>query len=114
MKNIILITIFCFVSTVAQADVAKGKELFTQRCVMCHGAEGAGDGPASAGFPPEIKPKNLKEGKFKAATDDAKFTQLIKQGGASLGLSPLMPAQSDLADAQIMDLHEFVKSLAAK
>ncbi len=37
--------------------VAKGKTLYEQQCVACHGAQGRGDGPAGAGLNP--KPRNL-------------------------------------------------------
>ncbi|MEN9722047.1 MAG: hypothetical protein RJB38_33 [Pseudomonadota bacterium] len=37
--------------------VSKGKTLFEQQCVACHGAAGKGDGPAGAGLNP--KPRNL-------------------------------------------------------
>mgnify|MGYP003394248265 CR=1 FL=1 len=41
------------------ADVlSKGKTLFAQNCASCHGAEGAGDGPAGAALNP--KPHNFK------------------------------------------------------
>ncbi|MFO1519110.1 MAG: c-type cytochrome [bacterium] len=37
--------------------VAKGKELFQQNCVTCHGANGQGDGPAASALTP--KPRNF-------------------------------------------------------
>lgn len=93
------------------ADAAAGKALYDARCVTCHGAQGAGDGPISAGLPPEMKPRNLQEGKFKFAVDEAKFNELLAKGGSSVGLNPLMPPQPDLQPAQMKDLYEFIKSL---
>jgi len=40
--------------------IAKGKELFQQNCVTCHGPEGRGDGPASGALNP--KPRNFTSG----------------------------------------------------
>ena len=47
----------------------------------------------------------------KYATDDAKLTELLMKGGAELGLSVMMPAQSDLKAAELADLVAFVNSL---
>lgn len=93
------------------ADVEKGKALFAQRCAMCHGEKGAGDGPVAATMPEGQKPRNLATGANKFATDDAKLTELLQKGGAGVGLSVLMPAQSDLKPAELADLVAFVNSL---
>ena len=93
------------------ADAAKGGTLYAQRCAMCHGEKGAGDGPVAATIPEGMKPRNLKEGGYKYATDDAKFKELLQKGGAGVGLSPLMPAQSDLKPEDLDNIIAFVKSL---
>jgi mono/diheme cytochrome c family protein len=93
------------------ADLAKGKTLYTQRCSTCHGDKGAGDGPIALSLPPEQKPRNLQEGKNKFATDDDKFRELMKKGGAAVGLNMLMPAQSDLNADDVDSLLLFVHSL---
>ena len=51
--------------------IGRGHELFGTNCAMCHGANGAGDGPAGAGLKPP--PRNFLEGKW-------------KKGGTRLGL----------------------------
>ena len=96
------------------ADLAKGQTLFATRCASCHGDKGAGDGPIAGGFPAEQKPRNLQGSDMKFATTDDKFKELMKKGGAGVGLSMLMPAQSDLSDADIDSLLAFVKSLKSK
>lgn len=93
------------------ADATKGAALYAQRCAMCHGDKGAGDGPVAATIPEGQKPRNLVGGEFKYATDDAKFTELLQKGGVGVGLSVLMPAQSDLKPADLADIIAFVKSL---
>lgn len=93
------------------ADVVKGAALYTQRCAMCHGEKGAGDGALAATFPEGQKPRNLGVGENKYATDDTKLKELIKKGGAAVGLSVLMPAQADLNDEQLGDIVALVNSL---
>jgi hypothetical protein len=39
--------------------------------------------------------------------------KVIKEGGASVGKSPIMPPQADLSDEQIDNLVAFVRSLAS-
>ncbi|MDO8519241.1 MAG: cytochrome c [Deltaproteobacteria bacterium] len=67
-------------------DAAAGKILFERNCASCHGLTGVGDGPASAALNP--KPRNLKQ----TAKSDEELKKTITNGGASVGLSPIMPA----------------------
>lgn len=100
-----------FHSSAYAADAAKGAPIYAQRCAMCHGDKGAGDGPVAATIPEGMKPRNLSAGGNKYATDDAKLKDIIKRGGAAVGLSPLMPAQTDLKDPDLDNLVAFVNSL---
>lgn len=93
------------------ADTEKGKTLFAQRCAMCHGEKGAGDGILAATMPADAKPRNLAEWKLKFATDDAKLKDLLKKGGAGVGLNALMPPQADLTDADLDNLVAFLHTL---
>ena len=93
------------------ADIAKGKALFESRCATCHGISGNGDSPFAANLPPEMKPRDLVAGEFKFAKTDALMKQLIKEGGAAHGLNALMPAHSDIADADLDNVVTYVRSL---
>ncbi len=107
-----LLPVAAFLSTSAfAADTAKGKELYAQRCAMCHGDKGAGDGPLSATMPEGQRPRNLIAGEMKYAKDDAKLSEVIKKGGAAVGLSVMMPGQVDLNDKDLSSLVAFVRSL---
>lgn len=101
-------------SSAFAADAAKGQTLFATRCASCHGDKGAGDGPIAAGLPADQKPRNLQGGDMKFATTDAKFKELMKKGGAAVGLSMLMPAQADLSDGDIDNILAYVNSLKKK
>ena len=103
--------LLAFSNPACAADPKKGGELYAQRCAMCHGDKGAGDGALAATMPEGQKPRNLTAGGNKYATDDAKFKELLQKGGAGVGLSVLMPAQSDLKDADLENIIAFVKTL---
>ena len=111
-KSVIALVLLTLAPAIASsADLTKGKEVFDQRCVSCHGAMGAGDGPVAAALPADQKPASFQTGKFKIAVDDAKMKEVISKGGQANGLSMMMPPQPDLTDAQLGDLIAYVRSL---
>lgn len=57
-------------------SVNRGKRLFDQRCAVCHGDEGAGDGPASKSLSP--KPANLTTHEFQEQSDGALYWKISK------------------------------------
>jgi cytochrome c553 len=94
------------------ADAEKGKASFNTLCLSCHGATGMGDGPVGAALPADQKPRNLQDPKsYKYAKDDAKLAEIIRKGGAAVGLSMMMPAQPSLSDTDIADLIAYIKTL---
>lgn len=72
------------------ADVEAGKAKFQQFCATCHGPTGHGDGPAAAALKP--KPRSLDDAEWQASVDDAHIKKVITEGGAAVGLSPMMTA----------------------
>ena len=92
-------------------DVAKGKATYVMYCAACHGTSGKGDGPAATTLP--TKPADHSDGnKMNAISDDDLF-KTIKDGGAAVGKSSLMPAwAATLNDDQIRNIVAFVRSLA--
>jgi len=91
---------------------AEAGKIFNERCVTCHGANGAGDGPASAGLVPT--PRNFQDAAWQQATADDYIEQIIQYGGAAVGRSPAMPANPDLMSrpAVVAALRAHVRSLA--
>lgn len=49
-----------------EENLARGEQVFTNYCVMCHGASGAGDGPLIPKYP---NPPSYKSDKSKALAD---------------------------------------------
>jgi mono/diheme cytochrome c family protein len=69
-------------------------QIFASRCTTCHGPQGEGDGPASAGLTPP--PRNFHDPAFQDRVTDEHIEQIIQYGGAAVGLSPAMPPNPDL------------------
>lgn len=76
------------------AAVAEADQLFAQRCTPCHGAAGAGDGPASASLTP--RPRNFHDKGWQGQVNDEHIMKIIQYGGAAVGKSAAMPANPDL------------------
>jgi mono/diheme cytochrome c family protein len=92
--------------------VTRGNDVYQMYCASCHGPQGNGDGPVSAGLDP--KPAKHSDGAYMNALSDAHLEKVIKEGGASVGKSPLMaPWGATLSDAQVKDVIAFVRSLAS-
>jgi mono/diheme cytochrome c family protein len=90
--------------------VAEGGKLFANRCSPCHGAKGAGDGAASAGFNP--RPRNFQDPAWQSEVSDEHIERIIVYGGAAVGRSPAMPPNPDFSDKpEVKALREFIRSL---
>ena len=95
----------------AAPDAARGKLTFESYCISCHGPRGDGDGPVAASLDP--RPAHLGDRAYMSAKQDDYLFQVIKNGGASVGRSPMMaPWGGSLSDAQIRDVIAYVRSLA--
>jgi mono/diheme cytochrome c family protein len=87
-----------------------GQEKYNQFCVACHDADGSASGPAAAAMNP--RPRNLADAKWQASVDDARITKVIKEGGASVGLSATMaPWGGALSDTEIAEVVKYVRTL---
>lgn len=92
-----------------KGDPKAGKAIYEVRCAMCHGSEGAGDGPVAREL--KDKPSNWKAGGGLKDLKDQKIFELITNGGKAFGKSALMPAHPDLSEAEVWNLVAYVKSL---
>ena len=95
----------------SEAAKAEAKTIFDTRCMPCHGAGGAGDGPASAGLTP--KPRNFTDKSWQTSVTDDHLEKIVQFGGAAVGKSPAMPPNPDLVSKPevITALRLFVRGL---
>ena len=84
------------VPAISPAAKQEAAEIFSSRCTVCHGAQGAGDGPGSAGLTP--KPRNFQDKAWQGTVKDDYLANIIKNGGGAVGKSPAMPPNPDLAE----------------
>ena len=92
---------------------AKAKEIFAQRCTPCHGAEGRGDGAASASLNP--KPRNFHDAAWQESVTDDYLIQIIKMGGAAVGKNAAMPGNPDLKDEAVLAaLKNYIRALGTE
>lgn len=90
-----------------------GQAKFEQFCAACHGVNGKADGPGAAALNP--KPRNFTDVAWQGKVDDAHIHKVIKEGGASVGLSPTMaPWGGALSDAEIDDVVKWVRQFKGK
>ncbi len=95
----------------------RGKQLFAQACVACHGSGGHGDGEAAKtpGLFDEqgnrIWPLDLTIGHFKSCKDGRDLYRVIATG---LDGTPMPSYSQALNPAQTWDLVQYVLSLASK
>jgi caa(3)-type oxidase subunit IV len=76
-------------------------------CAVCHGASGLGDGPAGLALDPP--PADFNELEFWAERDEERIFNVIRDGAASVGGSPLMvPWRNSFDDEQIQALADYV------
>jgi len=94
------------------ASIAAGQKSFEKFCVPCHGASGHGDGPAGAGLKPS--PRDFTVAKNMKSANDGEVFDVIKNGGASEKLSPMMPAWGGLSKTQIWQLVAYIRGFPAR
>ena len=95
------------VAAAAMDPKAEAEQIFQQRCVLCHGTEGKGDGVGAASLNP--KPRAYADAAWQKSVTDDYLAKVILEGGAAVGKSPLMVANPDLKDKP-----EVLKGLVAK
>lgn len=77
-------------------DSALGKRIYAERCSPCHGATGAGDGPAAAAIVPP--PRNFRDADFWKTHTPAQIRLTVRDGRPGTMMAPFA---GTLTDAEI-------------
>ena len=86
-------------------ETALGNKVYADRCALCHGPEGKGDGTAAAGLDP--KPRNHTDGSYMKTRTDEDLLSVIRNGKGG------MPAWgSVLSEQEIAAVLKHVRALA--
>lgn len=97
----------------AAGGAVKAPEKYTTLCASCHGPKGDANTEQAKALKAVAKVRDFTDGKYMNARTDAQLTKVIKEGGATSGLSPLMVAFGpQLSDKEIRDALAFIRSMA--
>lgn len=66
------------VNTAQGDEISKGKGLYQGKCMICHGAEGKGDGPAASAF--SKRPADFNNPEFWKGDVEKKIGDTIRNG----------------------------------
>ena len=112
----IAVAALLFASPSWAGDAAAGEVIFVTNCATCHGTGGKGDGPVGAALNPP--PRDFTQGDFKFDTDndgkpgtDVDIKNVVANGGAAYGGSPLMAPWPTLSDEDVSNVIIYIRSL---
>jgi mono/diheme cytochrome c family protein len=90
---------------------AGAPRVYAERCAMCHGSAGRGDGLAGRALEP--RPRDYADPAWQAAISDEEIRATIRRGGEAMGRSAAMPAHPDLSDREIRDLVAYIRRIGS-
>ncbi len=89
------------------ANLELGEQVYKQRCALCHGPDGHGNGPGAAALNP--KPRNYHDAKYMSTKTDAELLAVIHNGKGA------MPAwKAILNETQMKSVLMYERTFAGK
>jgi len=108
-----LVFSFSVIAFSQQGDAKKGKRIYNQYCVPCHGQYGNGDGTRAYSEAFDPMPRNHTNGEYMNKRAQQELFEVIKNGGFSKNFSHIMPPwKTILKDDEVTDVLEYVRTLA--
>jgi cytochrome c oxidase cbb3-type subunit III len=97
----------------SSAAAGEGKPLYERYCVQCHGLNGNGKGINSPYM--SVAPRDHTNRTEMSGRTDEELFRVIRNGGASINQSVLMPSwKHNLDDGQINDLVRYLRQLCCE
>lgn len=96
-----------------RGNPASGRELYAEKCVLCHGGQGQGwDWAAKVDKPPIPVPDLTR---IVPQRDDRFLFAVVRDGGEAVGKTRFMPAFGfQLSDQEVWDIVAFLRSLPGR
>jgi cytochrome c553 len=73
---------------------AQASSIISDRCTVCHGDNGDGQGPSASSMSP--RPRDFHDQKWQKSVTDQTIAKAVMYGGSAVGVSAAMPANPDL------------------
>lgn len=100
-KIINLATVAVLLGAALAAEEPPGQRLYQVHCASCHGASGAGDGPAAAGLEPPVR--NLRQRPYKYGCNPRRVFHTLTQGVPGTAMPSFQATLSEEERRQIAD-----------
>ncbi|MBI2211134.1 MAG: cytochrome c [Deltaproteobacteria bacterium] len=95
-----------------KGNAQKGRELYLEKCALCHGSQGEGWDWSKKAQPPIPVPDLAKAAPKQS---DQYLFDIIKGGGEAVGKTRLMPPFGfDLSDQEVWDIVTHLRMLGGK
>jgi mono/diheme cytochrome c family protein len=105
LAGVFLGTAFGGAASLAASEYDRGKKIYEDKCVICHGRDGKGNGPAAAAFNP--RPADFNSPEFWQRMNDEKIANIVTKGHG------MMPS-FDLTPDQIKAIIDYLKQAFKK
>lgn len=97
----------------AKSDAKRGQDLYSEKCVLCHGSRGEGWDWAKKVAKPPVPVPDLAQVVPKRS--DQYLFEVVKGGGEAVGKTRFMPPfEFQLSDQEVWDIVAYMRSLDSK